>query len=76
MFPIQNERTKLTAGWLNALATGLVVAGVFAPIAALIYGLSQMPHGGLRLWLIMLGCFAGGGFLYWLGRAVLARLRE
>ncbi len=76
MFLVQNERTKLTANWFNALATALVAAGVFAPIAAFIYGLSQMPPGGLPLSMVMLGCFAGGVFIHWLGRAVLGRLRE
>jgi hypothetical protein len=40
MFLVENERTKLTAGWLNALATALVATGVFAPAAALLYGVS------------------------------------
>jgi len=76
MFLVHNERTKLMANWLNALATALVAAGVFAPIAALIYGLSQMPQGGPPLSLVMLSCFAGGAFLHWMARAVLGRLRE
>ena len=76
MFLVHNERTKLTAAWFNALAAALVTAGVFAPFAALIYGLSQMPQGGLQLSFIMLGCIAGGVFLHWLGRALLGRLRE
>jgi hypothetical protein len=76
MFLVQNERTKLTANWFNALAAALVAAGVFAPFAAFIYGLPQMPQGGLHLSFIMLGCFAGGVFTHWLGRALLGRLRE
>lgn len=46
MFLIHNEQTKLTANWLNALAAATVAAGVFAPVAALIYGLSQTPPAG------------------------------
>ena len=76
MFLIQNERTKLTANWLNALAAALVAAGVFAPAAALVYGVSQLPRAGLPLALVILGCFAGGVFLHWLGRVLLGRLRE
>ena len=38
MFLVHNEQTKLTAAWLNTLATALVAAGTFAPFAALFYG--------------------------------------
>jgi hypothetical protein len=76
MFLIHNERTKLTAAWLNALAAALIAAGVFAPIVALFYGVSQMPQDRLRLVLATITCFAGGAFLHWLGRALLGRLRE
>jgi hypothetical protein len=76
MFLVHNERTKLTAAGLNALAAALVAAGVFAPVAALIYGLSQRSPGGLQLSLMMLSCIGGGAFLHWLGRALLGRLRE
>jgi len=34
---IHNERTKLTAVWLNTLAAATVVAGVIAPIAAVVF---------------------------------------
>lgn len=76
MLLIHNERTKLTASWLNTLATALIAAGAFAPIVALVYGLSPMSADGSRLSLVALGCFAGGAFLHWLGRALLGRLRE
>jgi hypothetical protein len=35
---VRNERRKLTASWLNAIATALMAAGVFAPVASQIYG--------------------------------------
>jgi hypothetical protein len=76
MFLVHNERTKLMANWFNALAAALVAAGVFAPTVALIYGLSPMSADGSRLSLVALGCFSGGAFLHWLGRALLGRLRE
>jgi hypothetical protein len=37
MFLVHNERTKLTATWLNTLATALIAAGVFAPAVAALY---------------------------------------
>jgi len=76
MFLIPNERTKLMANWLKAMAAALVTAGVFAPVAALFYGLSHMPQDSVRLVLAMAACFAGGAFLHWLGRALLGRLLE
>jgi hypothetical protein len=76
MFLIYNERTKLTASWLNTLATALIAAGAFAPIVALVYGLSPMSADGSRLLLVTLGCISGGVFLHWLGRGLLGRLRE
>lgn len=76
MFLVHNERTKLTAAWLNALAAALIAAGVFAPVVALMYGLPQMSADGSRLSLVTLGCIAGGAFLHWLGRALLGRLHE
>jgi ABC-type transport system involved in cytochrome bd biosynthesis fused ATPase/permease subunit len=36
---VRNERTKLTAGYLNTAATTLLGAGVVAPLVAGIYGL-------------------------------------
>lgn len=35
---VRNERRKLTASWLNTIATALMTAGVFAPVASQIYG--------------------------------------
>ena len=37
---VHNERTKLTAAYLNAAATGLFGAGVVAPLAAAVFGLT------------------------------------
>lgn len=37
---IHNERTKLTATYLNTAATGFLGAGVVAPLAAAVFGLT------------------------------------
>jgi hypothetical protein len=42
---IHNERVKLTAGWFNTVAAATIVAGVIAPLAALVFGMP--PAGGL-----------------------------
>ena len=36
--PVGQERTKLTASYLNTIAGSLVTAGVAAPIAAAVFG--------------------------------------
>jgi hypothetical protein len=76
MFLVQNERTKLTANWLNALATALVATAVFAPLAALLYGVSGAPSSGLPLLLTAIACFVIGVFLHMMARFALGRLRE
>ena len=76
MFLVANERTKLTAAWLNALATALVATGVFAPAAALLYGVSGAALPGVALLLTTIACFVVGVFLHMLGRFALRRLRE
>jgi len=48
---VRNERRKLTASWLNAIATALMAAGVFAPVASQIYGFGPIGRqllGGLE----------------------------
>jgi hypothetical protein len=76
MFLIANERTKLTASWLNALATALVAAGVFAPAAALVYGLSQVTMSRWTMVALALSCVGAGGGLHLFGRVILGSLRE
>jgi hypothetical protein len=76
MFLVHNEGAKLTASWLNALATALVAAGVFAPGAALTYRLTPMAVDTRFLFAIAFGCFALGAVLHLLGRAFLGRLHE
>ena len=76
MFLVHNERTKLTASWLNALATALIAAGAFAPAAAWLYGLSALPIGIFYLSAITLACIAAGAGLHVVGLAALGRLRE
>jgi hypothetical protein len=36
---IHNERWKLTANWLNALASGIIITGVVAPAIAVLFRL-------------------------------------
>jgi zinc transporter ZupT len=68
---IHNERTKLSATWFNALATAMVTAGVFAPLVALIYGLSTPTIETPYLLSLAAACFVIG-----VSRAFLRRLHE
>src|SRR5829696_7496192 len=40
---VDNERVKLTATWLNTLASATATVGVLAPLASFVYGLGQSP---------------------------------
>lgn len=73
---VHNERTKLTATWFNTLATAVIAAGVFAPSAALLYGVAPTPSDYRLTYTLAGGCFAFGWVLHLLGRAYLGRLRE
>ena len=76
MFLVHNERTKLTASWLNALATALIAAGAFAPAAAWLYGLSALPLGAFYLSALAFACVGSGVGLHVSALAMLGRLRE
>lgn len=75
MFEVHNEQTKLTAGWLSALGTALVAAGVFAPGAALVYGLTSVDVSFRFIAAVAGGCFGFGLLLHILGRLTLRRLQ-
>lgn len=76
MFLIHNERTKLTASWLNTLATALIAAGAFAPAAAWLSGLSALPIEKVSLSALAFACVAGGIGLHLIALVMLRRLRE
>ena len=76
MFLVHNEQTKHTAAWLNSIATALLAAGFFAPSAALLYGLSQVPIGSGTIGVVACDCILAGVGLHLFGRVTLRRLRE
>jgi len=73
---VENERTKLTAGLFNTLAAAVVAAGLFAPGAAVAYGISDLRIGKVYVAVLVVVCVFGAAFLHWIGRAHLGRLRE
>jgi len=75
MFLVHNERTKLTATWFNTLATAVIAAGFFGPVAALVYQLVPVAIGTGTIVAVAFGCLALGGVLHLLGLVFLRRLR-
>ena len=73
---IHNERTKLTANWLNTVATALLAAGVFAPFGAVVFGLPGVNVSGAYLAAVSLLCVLAAIGLHLTGRHILGRLRE
>ncbi len=72
---IHNERTKLTANWLDRAGTAAITVGVIAPLATALYGIgpaSILPAiliVGVAVW------FLTGLGLHLAGRYVLSRLK-
>jgi dipeptide/tripeptide permease len=73
---IYNEKTKLTATWLNALASGSVLVGVVTPTAAVIYGPAQMTAPAWAAGLSGVLFITLGLALHLLARGLLEGLKE
>jgi hypothetical protein len=73
---VRNERRKLTASWLNAIATALVAAGVFAPVASQIYGFGSNRADQTLVLISSAVCVAVSLILHLSGRQVLGGLEE
>jgi ABC-type multidrug transport system permease subunit len=74
---VHNEQIKLTAGWLNTMASAAVVAGIIVPAAAAFYGVGGYDHEGAGwrflasagLWIF------SGSVLHYIARRSLRRLQ-
>ena len=72
---IHNERTKLTANWLNAMASGVIITGVVAPSIAVLFQLSMGIGVSPLLLVAASGVWLSSGVaLHLPGRKVLGRL--
>jgi hypothetical protein len=78
MSNIQNERAKLTANWLNMLATALLAAGFLAPFGVVIFGMGSgtLPVSRTYLFMVSSLCLLAAVGLHLVGRWLLGRLRE
>jgi dipeptide/tripeptide permease len=74
---IHNESTKLTAAWFNTLAAATVVAGVIAPMAALVFGVPTSATISTAAFALAAIAWLGlGVVLHVLAKIALRRLRE
>jgi hypothetical protein len=73
---VRNERHKFTASWLNAVATALMAAGVFAPVAAQIYGFGSSRADVTQVFVSSAVCVAVSLVLHLIGRHLLGGLEE
>jgi hypothetical protein len=73
---VRNERRKLTASWLNAVATALMAAGVFAPVASQIYGFGSNRTDKSLVLISSVVCVTLSLGLHLIGRQLLGGLEE
>jgi hypothetical protein len=71
---VENERAKLTANWLNAIAGGLMTAGVVTPLVAFGLGLLGPTVSVILVFAITFGCGCTSIALQVMGLRVLRRL--
>jgi hypothetical protein len=75
MSKINDEQTKLTANWLNAVASGVTITGVVAPIVAAYFNVPGPSQAGLLSFLLGSAIwFSAGLGLHVLAREMLRRL--
>lgn len=72
--PAEIEQAKLTASWLNSIASGTVVTGTIAPAAAALLGVTNAD--GRLLGVFALVWLSVGVGLHFLARAALKRLDD
>lgn len=72
---VHNERTKLTATFINTLASACVVVGGISPLVALIYGFGATRLAGWLIALVTVTWMLVGAGLHIFARALLGRLK-
>jgi hypothetical protein len=70
---VQDERTKLTATFLNSIATAMVVAGAVVPFAAFTYELPGAASGQAII-LVGVSWAVAGVIMHLMARRILGRL--
>ena len=72
----RNEQRKLTATYLNTIASAILALGGIAPLAAIVYGNLPISNGVWVLTLILAVCICISLALHFLARALLVRIEE
>lgn len=72
---IHNERTKLTATWINGVSLALFAGGGFGPWVAYVNA-SGSQHNPLVLSTISTVCILVAVSLHWFARLTLGRMRQ
>jgi hypothetical protein len=75
MSKIQDERTKLTATFLNGISIAMVAAGGIAPLVAFSYDLPGAARGP-AIAFVGIGWMAGGFALHFIARWLLRGMKE
>lgn len=73
---VHNEKTKLTATWMNTLASGSLLVGVVTPTAAVIYGPTRLTAPAWAAGLAGLVFILLGLALHLFARGMLEGLKE
>jgi hypothetical protein len=73
---VRNEKRKLTASWFNAIASALMAAGGFAPVASQIYGFGSNRIDETLIFFSSAVCVAVSLGLHLIGRQLLGGLEE
>lgn len=74
---IRNERTKISAGFLNTLAVAIIGAGFIVPFFTMLYSSTPFTPGQLKI-LALVGpiCLIAGCGLHFMARKTLGGLQE
>ena len=73
---LHNERVKLTANWLNTLATATATVGGLAPLASAVYGVNPSPLAYAYLLVVLAIWFFAAVGLHFAARHVLRGLKQ
>jgi hypothetical protein len=72
---VDNDKFRKASLRFNTLAAAVIAAGLFGPVAALVYQLVPVTIGTGYIIAVAFGCLALGGVLHLLGLVFLRRLR-
>jgi amino acid transporter len=70
----ENERLKLMANWFNTLATAIITAGTFIPVAQFIFAILPPGTNSNLVYGVGFICLGSGFFLHYVGQRLLEGL--